>query len=104
MIINGIKWSIKAVPISSPKLQRADGSATIGMTDGRTHCLYIAQGLRGGMLKKVLAHELTHAFMFSYNIKIDIEIEEFIADWVATYGEELIILLDEILQAAKKTG
>lgn len=104
MIINGITWSIKPVPISSPLLHRADGSATIGMTDGRTHCLYIAEGLRGGLLDKVLAHELTHAFMFSYNIHIDIETEEFIADWVSKYGRELIYILDDIMQAAKKTG
>ena len=42
------------------------------------------------MLKKVLCHEITHAAMFSYNININVEQEELIADFVATYGEEII--------------
>ena len=104
MIINGIYWRIRTAPRSSPLLHRADGSSTIGMTDGRTHCIYIAEGLQGWLLEKVLAHELVHAFMFSHDIKIDIETEEFMADWVSVYGRDLIYKLDEVLQAAKKTG
>lgn len=104
MTINGIPWSIRTAPLSSPLLHRADGSATIGMTDGRTHCIYLAEGLRGPLLERVLAHELVHAFMFSHNIKIDLDTEEFMADWVSLYGRDLIYKLDEILQAAKKTG
>lgn len=54
------------------------------------------------MLDKVLAHELVHAFMFSYNIHIDIEEEEFIADWVSIYGRDLIYMLDRFMQNVKR--
>lgn len=67
------------------------------MTDGRSHIIYIAQGLSGWFLDKVTAHELVHAFMFSYNIELDIDQEEFIADWVSRYGRDLIYLLDDIM-------
>jgi hypothetical protein len=40
--------------------------------------------------------------MFSFSIHIPIEEEEFIADWVATYGTDLIYLLDDLMQTVKK--
>lgn len=98
MIINGIYWDILFVPANSPKLKRSDGSITIGMTDGLRRVVYLNNGLKGRLLDKVMAHELVHCFMFSYDINIDIEQEEFIADWVATYGRELIYLLDDLAQ------
>lgn len=101
MRINNIYWRIIFVNAGSKYLTRSDGSTTIGMTDGKTHIIYLYRGLKGYMLDKVLAHELVHAFMFSYNIHIDIEEEEFIADWVSVYGRELIYMLDKFMQNAK---
>jgi hypothetical protein len=37
-------------------------------------------------MKKVLCHELTHAAMFSYNVDLNYQQGELIADLVATYG------------------
>ena len=50
------------------------------------------------MLDRVLAHELVHAFMFSYDIHIDIEFEEYIADWISLFGRDLVYLLDNLMQ------
>ena len=72
------------------------------MTDGKTHTIFLYRGLQGYMLDKVLAHEMVHAFMFSYNIHIDIEEEEFMADWISVYGRELIYMLDRFMQTAKR--
>lgn len=102
MIINGIYWRIIYVSADSKYLTRSDGSTTIGMTDGKTHTIYLYRGLEGYMLDKVLAHEMVHAFMFSYDIHIDIEDEEFMADWVSIYGRELIYMLDKFMQSAKR--
>lgn len=82
-------------------LKRSDGSVTIGMTDGNTRTVYVADILTGRLLDKVIAHELTHCFMFSYNIEIDIDQEEFIADFIATYGRNLVYLLDDIMRQVK---
>ena len=101
MVINGIDWLIMFVEAGSPYLTRSDGSVTLGMTDGRTKTIYLDDNLRGSMLDRVLAHELVHAFMFSYDIRIDIEFEEYIADWISLYGRELVYLLDELMQKMK---
>ena len=48
-------------------------------------------------MRRVMAHELCHAFCMSYNIHMPIEQEEYLADWISLYGAELVYLLDEIL-------
>lgn len=98
MVINNIDWLIMFVQSGSPFLTRSDGSVTLGMTDGWTKTIYLDDNLRGLMLDRVLAHELVHAFMFSYDIHIDIEFEEYIADWISLFGRDLVYLLDNLMQ------
>ena len=38
--------------------------------DNKLKTIYIADGLDERKFKKVLGHELTHAAMFSYNVKL----------------------------------
>lgn len=99
--INGIEWKVEFVRPGSRYLRRSDGSITIGMTNGLTHKVYIADILSGYMLDKVVAHELVHCFMFSYDININIEQEEFMADWVSSYGRDLVYLLDDLMRMIK---
>ena len=97
-VINGIKWDVVFCRANSDDLRRSDGSMTVGVTDFNTRTVYLSEFLTGSFLRKVVAHELVHCFMFSHNIHIPIEQEEFMADWVATYGEELIYLLDDFMR------
>jgi hypothetical protein len=101
-IINGIEWNIVFTNAYSDDLKRSDGSITVGMTDFNTKCVYLSKLLKGAFLRKVLAHELCHCFCFSYDISMPIEQEEFMADWISTYGTELVYLLDDLMQAMKK--
>ena len=96
--INGIDWEIIYVNPFSDDLRRSDGSLTVGVTDMPKRSVFLSNRLRGAFLRKVLAHELVHCFMFSYSIYIPIEEEEYIADWVATYGTDLIYLLDDLMR------
>lgn len=96
--INGIDWEIIYVNPFSDDLRRSDGSLTVGVTDMPKRSVFLSDKLRGAFLRKVLAHELVHCFMFSYAIHIPIEEEEYIADWVATYGTDLIYLLDDLMR------
>lgn len=96
--INGIDWEIIYVNPFSDDLRRSDGSLTVGVTDMPKRSIFLSNRLRGAFLRKVLAHELVHCFMFSYSIHIPIEEEEYIADWVATYGTDLIYLLDDLMR------
>lgn len=98
---NGIRWDIYFVNAGSDYLKRANGTYTIGMTDGYTHKIYIANNLKGRLLETVLSHELCHAIIFSYNIELDEELEEWVAQFVATYGREVVSILDKLLPLIK---
>lgn len=95
--INGIQWDIVWENPNSDNLRRSDGSITCAVTDWNDKCVYMSNMLRGGFMRKVLAHELVHAFCMSYEVYMDIEQEEFMADWISRYGEELVYLLDDIM-------
>ena len=100
--INGIQWDIVWVKPNSDNLRRSDGSITVAVTDWNNKCVYMSNMLRGGFLRRVMAHELVHCFCFSYDVYMPIEEEERLAIWVSEYGEELIILLDDLMQTLKK--
>lgn len=95
--INGIEWQIMFVNPNHNKLRRSDGSITIGMTDGKTNTVYLNNRLYGKLLERVLCHEICHCICFSYDIKMSIEQEEIIAEWVSLYGRKVINLLDDLL-------
>lgn len=95
--INGIDWNILFVHPQSDYLERSDGSRTVGMTYSKTYTVYLSDMLQGEFLRKVLCHELCHCFCMSYNVYMPIDQEEYLADWVSTYGAELIYLLDDLM-------
>lgn len=98
MEINGLSWKIMFVKGNSDCLRRSDGSLTVGVTDISTQTVCLNENLRGFFLRKVLCHEIVHCFCFSYNVVLPIETEEIVADFVATYGTDVIDLTDRILQ------
>lgn len=95
--INGRKWDIVFVSPWSDRLERSDGSRTVGVAFLGESTIYIAKTAHGSFLRRILAHELVHAFCLSYSIFMSIEEEERLADWVATYGAELVYLLDDLM-------
>ena len=82
-------------------LMRNDGSITVGMTDWNTKSIYLDKHLNGAFLEKVLCHELCHVICFSYNVRMDIEQEEYLANWISLYGRQVIELLDNLLSQKK---
>lgn len=100
--INNRIWRIVFTAPNSPKLRRSDNSLTVGVTDGNDGCIYLSDALRGAFLRKVVCHELVHCFCFSFDISIPIAQEEFLADWISRYGEDLIYLLDDLMQSISR--
>lgn len=100
-IINGEVWGVKYVSPYHPKLFRSNGSLSIGACDDLTKTIYINENLPTNKLKKVLAHEITHAAMFSYNVPLTYDQEEILADLIATYGEEIISITNKIFKKLK---
>lgn len=96
--INGEDWRIVFTSPIHPALFRSDGSLTIGACDDATKTIYINEDLKPKKIKKVLCHELVHACMFSYNVHLDIQQEELLADLIATYGQEIIFTTNKIFK------
>lgn len=101
-VINGIEWNIVCVNSNSSYLMRSDGSITVAVTDWNDKCVYMSNVLRGGFLRRVMAHELCHCFCFSYDVYMPIEEEERLADWISLYGTELVYLLDDLMATVLK--
>ncbi len=99
--INGIDWQIKLVSVNHPKIKRNDGSIALGSCDVVDYTIYLSEKIPSYKLKKVLCHEITHAAMFSYNVDINIDQEELIADLIATYGSEIIDVTNRIFGKIK---
>lgn len=88
--INGEEWRIILLPPLHPALQRSDGGFALGCCDDNTKTISISNDVSSSFLKKVLCHELTHAAMFSYNIDLNYEQEEVLADIISSYGQEIV--------------
>ncbi len=100
--INGENWRILLVSPNHPQLMKSDGSYSIGACNDAYKTIYINDELNDFYIKKVLAHELTHAAMFSYNIYLSLEQEEIVADLVATYGQEIICMTNLFFKRIKR--
>ena len=100
--INGKTWHIRLVRSDSHMLMRSDGSYTVGMCDRTTQTIYISALLQGKFLRKVLIHEVCHSAMFSYGIDMSVEQEELFCDLVATYGDEIFDVVDNLFTVLRK--
>lgn len=96
MKVNGIRW--KVLFTNNPNDLELNGTVRLGITDRNTHTIYIHNSLQGEMLKKVLLHELTHAWLFSYGYDLSVEVEEMLCGFVDTFlfdlSDALYILLE----------
>lgn len=98
-VINGIEWDIRFVNPNSDKLRRSDGSITHAVTDWNDRAIYVSTLPSGAFLRKIVCHELCHCFCFSFDIHMPIEQEEYLADWISRFGEDLIYLLDDLMRS-----
>lgn len=88
--VNGELWTIYFVEPNDPVLLTDTGEYTIGVTDDRTKGIYISKYLDRDLLQKVIIHEITHAFMFSENIYMDLYSEELFCNIMAFYARRIL--------------
>ena len=100
--MNGLKWKIKYLDFYAPILYRKDGSRSVACTDRNSQTVYIISGLNPEFERKVIVHELVHVACFSYGIKLRIEQEEWLANFVAEYGDEIYSILDNVFGIISK--
>lgn len=96
--VNGTEWNLILVEPYSDNLKRSDNTITLSVTDNNTKTIYVNNKLSDAMFDKVLCHELCHVASFSYNLHIDIQTEEIIADFLSTYGREIFDIADDLLR------
>ena len=97
-IVNGIEWNLSLVEPYSDNLKRSDNTFTLGVTDNNTKTVYINNRVSHSMFDKILCRELCHVASFAYNLHIDIQTEEIIADFLSTYGREIFYIADDLLR------
>lgn len=106
-LLNGYLWHVVTVPEDSTYLIDRTGHRTVATTDGKTLCVYLSDSVHGEFRKRVIAHEMGHAVCFSYDLISEIhaccipskriEMEEFICNFVADYGEMIFEITYRIL-------
>lgn len=97
--MNGYSWKIRFVRANSPMLVDRTRTLTVATTDPVTHTVYLSDYLKGKFLITVLIHELGHCALYSYDLlreihrmtkpKYWVDMEEFICNFLADYGQEL---------------
>ena len=97
-VVNGIEWNLSLAEPCSDNLKRSDNTLALGVTDNNTKTVYINNRVSDAMFDKILCHELCHVASFSYNLHIDIQTEEIIADFLSTYGREIFDIADDLLR------
>lgn len=88
--INDVRWRIEIIPPSHPILMYKTNIPAFGCCDDVTKTIYLNQSLTPSQMKNVLCHEMVHAAMYSYNIDLDDNVEEIVADIIMSYGDEII--------------
>lgn len=92
--LNGIVWDIIFVNPENPILfDTYNNIMSVATTDWNTKTIYIANNVNDEFLLKIIKHELYHCYEFSM-LAYDLPLfyEEHVADFIATYGEQLLDL------------
>ena len=97
IVVNNIRWKIIFVNPYNSNLITNNGVYTLGMTDNNLKCVFINNTLKGNKLYNVLCHELCHVYIFSYDIYMDVEDEEHLAQFISDYGKFIISDTNELL-------
>ena len=94
--INGLIWKIEFTDNEQDLL--VDEVVRLGVTDRNEQKIYLYNGLYGKELRKVLIHELTHAWLFSYGYRLDREIEEMLCSFLDSHAEDILLKADFLME------
>lgn len=102
-----VKSSIWKIELKNPKsnlLLRSDRRRSKAVADNNTKTIYIADNIPPFMQWKVICHEIVHVFCFEYNVVMPIELEEKLADFISSVGDDIVYLTNHIFIALKNKG
>lgn len=100
--INGEYWQVAIVPPDHSSLLMPNGIFALGVCDDEVKTICISDALHDEMFEQVLCHELVHACMFAYNIRLEHYEEELVAEIISVFGEEIIDISDAVFNRIAK--
>lgn len=100
--INGERWEVFLVDPSNSALLMPNGAFALGVCNDLTKTICINDTVEGELFEQVLCHELVHAAMFAYNVRLDYQEEELIAEIISVFGEEIIDLTNRLFERLKR--
>ena len=100
--INGERWWVVLVMPYDVSLLMPNGEYALGACNDSTKTIYISNELHGEAFEQVLCHELVHASMFAYDVRLEHDEEELIAEIIAIFGEEIIDITDMMFERIRR--
>ena len=92
------EWTIRVVDSHDPHMV-AGGSVCRGCTQVGQSAIYMSNELTDRTFKRVLLHELVHAYLFATQMSVpDAFNEEQLCDFFAIYSEKILDLANKIEQ------
>lgn len=103
---------MRFVPAYYPELIDRTKKRRVATTDPGTKTIYLSNELSGQFLRRVLVHELGHCAMFSFGLLDEIhqfvdpenwiEVEEWVCNFLADYGQEIYEISQSILSVSRE--
>jgi hypothetical protein len=94
--INHLLWEVNVVPTTDPGLH-VDGEMCRGATWYGKQQIYLAEELTANTAMRVIIHELTHAYLYSTQMRLpDTFTEEEVCEFVACWGTDIISMANEV--------
>lgn len=100
--INNEWWWVILVAPNDITLLMPNGNYALGACNDPTKTISISNILHGEEFEKVLCHELVHAAMFAYDVLLEENEEELIAEIIATFGEEIIDITNVMFEKIRR--
>lgn len=100
--INGEQWWIVLVAPDHVALRMPNGDYALGACDSVTRTIYISNILHGEYFEQVLCHELVHAAMFAYDVRLGFHEEELLAEIISIFGEEIVDITDVMFERIRR--
>ena len=99
--INGLKWNVRFVDEDDKKLV-FDDEESLGVTYFSELEIFLSNRMSDELCKQTIAHELTHAFLFSYGVHLPTDNEEAFCDFVVAYLSGIYKLTNKIIKDFKR--
>lgn len=94
--VNDIRWTIEYVDPFDTRLVDTSGLYRIATTDPMVHGIFIVSGLSRDFGRRALVHELVHCYIISYRLEKLAYSEEFLCNFVADFGSDILRTADWI--------